>query len=223
MEIFDKIEQGSEEWFKLRAWVLTWTKLKNIMAWKDLKDWWMSATTKKAMLGCIYELIWWEFSFDEDAPNIKTYVMDKGNELEPLAKIKYEIKTWERVTNVWFVKKNEWLWLSPDWLFPEWEKVKKAIEIKCPLANNSKKFFEYLLDDEWYREYIWQIVHYFIVMEELEELDFVIYNPNLILEEQQIFIKNIKREDIIEDIEKAQKRILIFRKLWLEKIGLLVN
>ena len=63
MQIYKDIEQQTPEWFKIRAWVLTWSTLKDIMAWWYNKDWvTLNATAKKAMLWMVYKLIWWEFS-----------------------------------------------------------------------------------------------------------------------------------------------------------------
>ena len=53
----------------------------------------------------------------------------------------------------------------------------------------------------------------FIVNKDLEQLDFVVFNPNLV-KEKQLFIFPIKREDILEDIELAEKRITEFREIW---------
>ena len=223
MKIYKDMEQGSESWFKCRAWVLTWTRLKNIMAWKDLKDWWLSATTKKAMLNCMYELIGWEFSFDENAPEISTYLMNMWNELEWIAKAKYSNHIWKEIKEVWFIKKNDWLWLSPDGLIESWsDEYKESIEIKCPLWNNSKNFFKYMFEDKIPDEYLWQVVHNFIVIWTLERLHFVVYNPNL-PKEKQLWIKIITKEELKEDIEKAENRIIEFRKIWEEHLKILIK
>lgn len=228
MEIFRDIQQWTPEWLKMRAGVFTWTCLKKIMTGKFLKDWKTpDATMKKSMLWLMYELIGWEFSYDENAPEVKNYALTMWNELEPIAREKYQEITWYRVQEVWFIKKNDWLGLSPDWLIEENKEYTKAVEFKCPLGNDSAKFFKYMF--EWINalkndtdKYIWQIVHYFIVIDDLEELDFVVFNPN-ISKDKQMHIINIKREDILEEIEEGKKRIEAFREIWVEHIKLLIK
>lgn len=240
MQIFTNIQQWTPEWLKMRAWVFTWTLLKRIMSGKFNKDGDPDATMLKAMKTVMYELIGGEFSYDENAPEVKNYLMNAWNELEPIARAKYQELTWLKVIEVWFVKKNDWLWISPDWLIitdeidlwnPEESSLcpiyGKAVEFKCPLGNDSAKFFKYMF--EWINalkndtdKYIWQIVHYFININELQELDFVVYNPN-IAKEKQMHIITIKREDIQDLIEQAEERIKIFREIWVEHIKLLIK
>lgn len=202
MEIFKNIEQGSEEWLKARAWVITWTKLKNIC--------WSSKTQETAM----YELIAEEFAPLEE--NFSSQAMQRWKELESIAKAKYIDKTWEKVEEIWFIKKNDYVWLSPDGvIFDENEKIKKAIEIKCPWAKN---FTKCILENKIPEEYKYQVIMYFLVISELEELDFVLYNPDFYIKEKRFFIINVKRSELEAEIYKAEVKIEIFRQKWLEKI-----
>ena len=206
MEIFKNIEQGSEEWLKARAWVITWTKLKNIC--------WSSKTQETAM----YELIAEEFAPLEE--NFSSQAMQRWKELESIAKAKYIDKTWEKVEEIWFIKKNDYVWLSPDGvIFDENEKIKKAIEIKCPWAKN---FTKCILENKIPEEYKYQVIMYFLVISDLEELDFILYNPDFYIKEKRLFVINIKRQDLEKDIYKAESQIEIFRKSWLEKIKTLL-
>lgn len=206
MEIFKNIEQGSEEWLKARAWVITWTKLKNIC--------WSSKTQETAM----YELIAEEFAPLEE--NFSSQAMQRWKELESIAKAKYIDKTWEKVEEIWFIKKNDYVWLSPDWvIFDENEKIKKAIEIKCPWAKN---FTKCILENKIPEEYKYQVIMYFLVISDLEELDFILYNPDFYIKEKRLFVINIKRQDLEKDIYKVESQIEIFRKKWLENIKLLL-
>ena len=206
MEIFKNIEQGSEEWLKARAWVITWTKLKNIC--------WSSKTQETAM----YELIAEEFAPLEE--NFSSQAMQRWKELESIAKAKYIDKTWEKVEEIWFIKKNDYVWLSPDGvIFDENEKIKKAIEIKCPWAKN---FTKCILENKIPEEYKYQVIMYFLVISDLEELDFILYNPDFYIKEKRLFIINIKRSKLDKEIYQAESQIEIFRKSWLEKIKFLL-
>lgn len=206
MEIFKNIEQGTEEWLKIRAWVITWTKLKNIC--------WSSKTQETAM----YELIAEEFAPLEE--NFSSQAMQRWKELESIAKAKYIDKTWEKVKEIWFIKKNDYVWLSPDGvIFDENEKIKKAIEIKCPWAKN---FTKCILENKIPEEYKYQVIMYFLVISDLEELDFILYNPDFYIKEKRLFIINIKRSKLEKEIYQAESQIEIFRKSWLEKIKTLL-
>ena len=202
MEIFREIEQGSEEWHKIRAGVITWTKLKNI--------YWSETVQKTAM----YDLIAEEFAPLEE--NFSTSAMQRWKELEPIAKAYYVDKTWEKVEEVWFIKKNDYVGLSPDWIiFSEDGKIKKALEIKCPWT---KKFTKYILENKIPEEYKYQVIMYFLVISELGELDFVLYNPDFYIKEKRFFIINVKRSELEAEIYKAEVKIELFRKKWVENI-----
>ena len=118
---------------------------------------------------------------------------------------------------VWFILKEKWLGLSPDWIIDScgWLSDKpwytKAIEIKCPRWKN---YIKYLLEDKIPDEYKWQVVNYFVVMEDLEELDFIIYNPDCSEEIKSLHIINVTREELQEDINKASKKLKDFKKQW---------
>ena len=206
MEIFKEIKQWSTEWFNIRAWVITWTKLKSVL-W-----------SKKVQETVMYELIAEEFAPLEDEKTSSS--MQRGKELEPIAKAHYELATFQKVDEVGFIKLNDYMWLSPDGvIFDENWKIKKAVEIKCPMHKNYTK---YLLEDKIPDEYLYQVLQYFLVLEDLEELDFVIFNPDFYIEEKKIKIKTVKRQDIQALIYISKPKIEEFRKAWLEKIKTLL-
>jgi len=202
------MQQWTDEWLEARQGVITWTKLKDIM-WGTTPK-----AIDKAMQTAIWNMLWEEFA---EVPEIYVnQAMQRGTDLEPIAKAKYEELTNQDVTEVWFIKKNEWHWLSPDWII--WEEIEpgvikyyKAIEIKCP---GGKNFVKYIIEDKLPDEYIWQVVNYFLVIDTLEELDFIIYNPDFYLKGKQMHIINIKRADLKEYIEKAEERLKLFRPKW---------
>ena len=224
IKIFTELKQGTPEWLKERAGVITWTWLKNVIV-SRLKNGSVSATSKWKLFTYICWLIWWEFSYDENAPEVKTYLLQMWHEMEELAKIKYENKFWVKVSEVGFIKRNDWLWLSPDWIVFEedWKTIKKAVEIKSPLWDNSKNFFKYVFENKIPDEYLWQAVHYFVVIDTLEELDFCVFNPNLIIENKQLWVITIKREDVQKYIDQAEVELLFFRNLWINAITSLIK
>jgi len=221
MKVYKDIQQGSEDWKRIRAWIITWTSLKDVLWWP------------KAQETAIYNLIAWEF-----APLEETYTssaMQRWNELEPIAKAKFEDMTKIKIEEVWFIKSDEykddfgsWLWLSPDWIIATDFKQNKAwsfkytegIEIKCPWAKNHAK---YIIENKLPDEYKPQAINYFLVMEDLEKLYFVTYNPDFYIKDKKLFIIEITREQLQKEIEKAKEKLLDFRKVWIEKIKVLTN
>ena len=158
MQIYKDIKQWTEEWLKLRGGVITWTKLKWVLAWP------------KAQETSIFELIWEEFAPLEET--YKSSAMERWNELEPIAKAKFEDLKWIKVEEVWFIKSDiykdefwSWLGLSPDWIIPfdNWtlNKYKEAIEIKCPWAKNHAK---YIIENKLPDEYKPQVINYFLFL-----------------------------------------------------------
>jgi hypothetical protein len=71
-------------------------------------------------------------------------------------------------------------------------------------------------------EYKYQVIMYFLVISDLEELDFILYNPDFYIKEKRLFVINIKRSELEKEIYKAESQIEIFRKKWLEKIKTLL-
>ena len=206
MKIHNNIKQWTDEWLELRKWVITWTKLKSVLSWPA------------AQLTQMYELLA-EIYINEEPLNAYE-IIERWHELEPIAKAKYEEITGEFVTEVWFVTKYDWLWLSPDGLIKNWDTYNKAIEIKCPRWKN---YIKYLLEDTIPKEYKSQIINYFIVMDDLEELDFIIYNPDVSVELKSLHIINITRENLKKDIEWANKKIEVFKKGWDELKNTLIK
>lgn len=212
MQIYKDIVQWTQEWLELRWWVITWTKLKWVM-------WWPKAQETQ-----IFELIWEEFAPIEEW--YKSPAMERWNELEWIAKAKYEELSWIKVEEVWFIKSDKykddfwsWLGLSPDWIINNWEnKYHQAIEIKCPWAKNHAK---YIIENKLPDEYKNQVINYFLVMEDLDILDFITYHPDFYIKDKQLFTISVTRWDLMEDISKAESRLLEFRNKWLEKINLL--
>ena len=103
--------------------------------------------------------------------------------------------------------------MSPDGIILNGEEIVKAIEIKAPEIKNSIKYWmENKIPDEYY----WQIIHYFIVIDTLESIDFLVCNPDIEDDFFRLKVKTITREELKEDIEKAKEELVSFRELWLE-------
>jgi predicted phage-related endonuclease len=176
-----ELEQGTDEWNEIRKGRVTGTRLKQVM----------STTSDKL----IYEMIAEKY---ETLAGYQSDDMSAGTLKEPWAISDYEKLTGQKVREVGFISKGSDVGLSPDGLIGE----SKAIEVKSP---GIAKHIEYIVCDKIPAEYKWQVVHYFVVIDQLKELDFISYNPNFPLKE--LHIVNIKREDLESDIQKAKEKL----------------
>lgn len=198
--IIHNIEQGTPEWKQLRCGLFTCSNLKDLFMGKSTKGY-SDAITKIA-----YEKMTGELTpetYQNDA-------MRRGTELEPEARLWYEMETFNKVHQVGFIQPNDelkdWCGYSPDGLIS----TNGLLEIKCPLYNTH---ISYLLDKKLPSNYFYQ-VHGGLYMSEREYLDFVSYHPTLPkfqmrIERDEKVIKDIKEKllESIEAVEKIMKRI----------------
>jgi hypothetical protein len=62
-------------------------------------------------------------------------------------------------------------------------------------------------------------VHYFVVIETLEYLDFVIFNPEIYDKDFRKIVIRITREELEDDIKEAEESLLEFRNEWIATIN----
>lgn len=127
--------------------------------------------------------------------------MERGNELEPLARIfllKYHgVKFIE--TGWLQCEENELLGISPDGI-SECETM--ACEIKC---FGRKQHMTTLLEQEIPKKHVYQVIHYFTVNPKLEKLFFLAFRP----EAPKHFQTIVNRETIILNIGTKLKPNMI--------------
>lgn len=201
MKILNELVQSSPQWLDSRVWKISGTKLASVMAWKKAVDTFM------------FELLSESLAPLEE--NFISPAMERWTRLEPYAIIEYERKHNEKVEQPWLIiADHSFSICSPDWIIANTEgKYTKALEIKC---LGAKKMLKYMLAKEpkdiykIEKTYYWQIVNYFICLNDLEELTFFLYNPDMYEEKFQIFEMVIKRDQIEKDIAKAKSSVLEF-------------
>ena len=237
--IIHDVIQGYPEWLIVRKATITWSRAKALKTMplepdKIAKiDWKSSKTRVPAYVTLMLEMIW-----EDLAPlteNFQNDAMARWNELEPDARIEYERLTWDKVEEIGFCTHNtrKYLGLSPDGFIEtnfrlEDEKDEstripiywKAIEIKCPGPKNHIKIIN---SNQIPEEYSAQIVHNFLVNEDLQELDFVSYNPDMYLQELKTHIITVKREDYEQEIKDTFEKLDTFSQVWEEIILELTN
>lgn len=174
-------EQGTEEWLTARLGIPTATGIENIVTPTGKK----SSSQIKYMSELIEESI-----LGLQDSGYKSAFMERGNQLEPLARSAYEFLTGNAVKQVGGVYLNEKkeLMVSPDGLIPE---LKKGLEIKCPKMSTH---IQYIINGGVPSEYIIQVQANLWVTG-YETWDFVSYCPEY--QKQPLYIFTAHRDQAL--------------------------
>ena len=198
MQIIKDIEQGSDEWLQLRLGVATASNFDKIITTTGKQ----SATLEKYALKLATDLM-----LSSPEPSYKNDIMERGNELEPLARQAYQEEIFSIVEEIAMFKSDcNNFGYSPDGLVGE----DGLIEIKCPLATTH---FQYIIDDKTPIVDYWQQLQGGLWVSGRKYIDFVSYHPNF--KTKQLFVKRVERdEDYIAKLaELANKTILVRNEL----------
>lgn len=191
MKILD-LPQRSAEWFEARLGVITGSRAKQVFAKNNLP--FMDELIAERLTGVIPE------SFTSKS-------MEHGILYEPEAIRVYEETTHREVQEIGFCIHDHYPFIavSPDGLVDVDGTYQGAVEVKCP---NSKKHIEYIRIGRIPSEYKAQVIHYFVVIEELQWLDFVSYDPRM--RSHKLHIHRVTRLDLAEEIDAAESAYLKF-------------
>lgn len=206
MKIFN-FPQGTPEWERARLEKITGTRLADAIG------------TPAKQESLINELIA-ENLTESRKETYTNMAMARGSEAEEHAIEEYEEATGEITEQVGFCVSDEFDWLanSPDRLIERDGKYVKAVEVKSP---NTDTLVKYIRNGGIPKEYMGQVMSYFLVNEDLEELDFVVYDPRVQTDQYRLWIQNVKREDLT--LDEANQKLLKFRDKWekeLKKLNL---
>ena len=173
-------EQGSEEWLAARLGIPTATGIKNIVT--------QSGQKSSGWVGYLAELI--AESTEGGGDGFKSSDMQRGNELEPRARMAYEFETGNDVVQVGgvYLNADKDLLVSPDGLIPN---LKKGVEIKCP---KMKTHIKYLLEGGVPVEYVIQ-VQAALWVTGYETWDFISYCPEY--QKQPLYIYTAERDPVL--------------------------
>ena len=152
-----QINQGTEEWFELRKLRMTASNASAI------------ATAGKGLETYINEMVVAFFSKAE-RDNYKSKDMQRGNDLEPNARVLYELETGLKVEQIGFATYNDFVGCSPDGLVGK----DGLVEFKCP---SDKVYIEFLQTKKVNSAYVWQMQMQMLTLNR-EWCDYVLYNPN---------------------------------------------
>lgn len=187
------IEQHSAEWFEIKHGKIGGTRAKELFIKSD--------TLFYKLLAEHTEL------FDEDfEEGFKSDQMERGNELEPQARIEFSKYTgYEFLECGWVQSNNQLLGISPDGITAD---LTVQCEIKCPQAIAHLKM---CVSNEIPLEYINQCVHAFTVNDKLEKLFFGSFRPELKI--KPIWIKELNRNSLVNNGTIAKPKMVTIQEL----------
>ena len=130
MKIIRGIPQGSKEWLDLRTGRITASRFKDIM----------TAGTKGEEFGATFNSYILELAIEkitgEPVSTYKSEAMQRGNDMEPIAALRYSMESGETIEEITGILVNDDVWVSPDRLSGE----KGLLEIKCPNTATHVKY-----------------------------------------------------------------------------------
>ena len=135
--------------------------------------------------------------------------MQHGIMMEPVALDEYRMRTGNDAREIGFCihDEHDFLAISPDALVYENEIPIGGVEIKCP---STKKHVEYLRMNKIPAQYKAQVMHYFIVIDSLQWMDFVSFDPRI---PKKLFTFRIHRND--PDVEmEIEMRKMKYLEFW---------
>ena len=134
MEIIRNIAQGSEEWLKLRIGRATASRFKDVMTKGRGEEF------GKGFSDYVLELAIEKIT-GESETFYKSVPMQRGNDFEPIAAMRYGMEEGQLVEEITGILVNDDVWVSPDRLVGSIG----LLEIKCP---NTSTHVKYLLGEE---------------------------------------------------------------------------
>jgi len=196
MKFYD-IEQGSEEWFNLRLGKITSSHYSDIMAFTDGTK--IEAKWGKGAIDYAQRIAL-ERKTGKQIESFQSDWMKQGNENEPIARAKYECKTFQIVSNGGLFIDGEY-GTSPDGLIDD-----GGIEIKCVKHNTH---FETIKRSSADPSYHWQYQGQMFVAK-LSFVDYVEY-CDIFPPETELIIHRVERND--DAIKFLKERLELFKKL----------
>jgi putative phage-type endonuclease len=189
----ENVEQRTKEWFQMRLGVITGSRCKNVF--------------RSNNLSFIDELIAERLS-GEIVESTTTAAMRHGIMMEPVALDEYRMRTGLDAREIGFcIHDNlDYLAISPDALVYQNGTPIGGVEIKCP---STKNHIQYIRMNKVPAEYLSQVLHYFIVIDSLEWVDFVSFDPRI---QKNLFIFRLNRNDtdVDNDIEMRKMEYIKF-------------
>jgi len=174
--------QGSDEWLEDRKGKMTASNAQAIGA------------NGKGLETYIYTMLAEKYSSGEEE-KYTNEDMERGNELEAMARKLYELEKDVEIKEVGFVELDEFSGASPDGLIG----AEGLVEIKSP---NDKNHFYNISTGKVDTKYQWQMQMQMLVCER-KWCDFVSFNPNF--EKELLVIRVMRDEKKIEKLKEGME------------------
>lgn len=184
-----KVKQGSLEWHRLRLGKVTGSRFKQLMSSDNLS--------------LLDTMVAEQITGQSEDNDFISEEMQRGTDLEPLARKEYERITKKKVQQVGFISSTTYplFGLSPDGLVGRFG----AIEVKCP---NTKNHVKTVRQKKVPAQYKHQVLAHFVINPKLQWLDFISYDPRFHV--KPIYILRVTREEWLEDIKEAEENTAAF-------------
>ena len=188
MKIYNDIQQNTPEWLELRLGKFTASDAQAI------------ASNGRGLESLVFEKVA-EILTGKQKEEYTNADMERGHELEEMARNSYEVETGIVVKRVGFIEKSERIGCSPDGLIDE----DGLQEIKC---KNDANFVRYMFDKIIDTDHVWQMQMQLLISER-KYCDYVVFNPNF--PKTIIITKVVRDEAAIEKLriglEEAQEKL----------------
>tara|TARA_R110002020_G_scaffold279104_2_gene494491 strand:+ start:3934 stop:4551 length:618 start_codon:yes stop_codon:yes gene_type:complete len=204
MEIIYDIEQGSDEWLRLRLGKLTASRFADVIS-KGRGN--APSKTREAYM---YQLAA-EILTDAPQDSFTNKAMEWGNECEPRARAAYEIVSGNNVEECAFITYSEWIGVSPDGLVGD----DGLLEIKCP---NTVTQIKRVLANKPPAEYMAQIQGQLWVSGR-KWCDFVSFDPRIDTDADYFCIRVERDEEYIKTLESKCNIFVEDLKALIEKLS----
>lgn len=178
--IIHNMEQGSDSWFAIRKGKLTASHGTAI------------ATNGAGLKTYVKDIVLAMFT---TKPPLTGADFDRGNELEPIARMKYEFEKGVEVLEVGFIEISNRAGYSPDGLVGD----EGLIEIK---ARNDSKHLDLLLTNKIDTGTVWQM-QMGMMATGRKWCDFISYNPNF--KKNSMYVQRVHRDEVA--IQKLRKGV----------------
>lgn len=196
MKVYDKLEQGTDEWRKVRSGKITSSDFHTLLGKGETKDKILYKKAYERVTGCVI------------VNNYTNHNLERGRELESTARDLYELETGNDVKEVGFVKLDDFNGSSPDGLVGK----DGLVEIKCPTVEN---WIKGKVKDWIAPQYKTQMQHQMYITGR-KWCDFVIF-----CEELGLYIRRIERdEEYIKKIISTSEKVNSDISNIIQKLGL---
>ena len=186
--VIHDVEQGSDIWLGLRKGRMTASHAQAIGA------------NGAGLKTYIHEVVAEYLSCGEVEQFTNKHI-ERGNELEPIARNIYELSTGNKVEEVGFIEHSDYVGCSPDGLIGE----DGGLEIKCPA---DKTYLYLLLNKKIKSDYDWQIQMNLLITGR-EWWDYMAYNPNF--KQDKVIIRvypdKAKHEKLLDGFKEGETLI----------------